>query len=110
MSYSLDLRERVIEFVQSGGSKSEASRRFSIGRQTIYHWLSLPSLAPVKLVRRRKRKLDWEGLRRDVDERPDAMLKERAAKFGVRISSIEYACKEMGISHKKNTALQRKVS
>jgi len=30
MTYSLDLRERVVDFVLSGGSKAEASRRYQI--------------------------------------------------------------------------------
>jgi len=105
MQYGIDLRRRVVRFIQEGGSKIEASRRFSVSRQTIYNWLSLPSLAPVKVVHRRKRKLDWEALRRDMVDNPDLLLRERAARLGVRVSAIFYACKQMGFSHKKNTAV-----
>lgn len=105
MQYGIDLRWRVVSFIQAGGSKSEASRRFSVSRQTIYNWLSLRSLAPVKVIHRRKRKLDWEALRRDMMDNPDLLLRERAATFHVRPSAIFYACKRMGFSHKKNTAV-----
>ena len=35
MRYSTDLRKRVVDFIKAGGSKAEASRRFSITRATI---------------------------------------------------------------------------
>jgi transposase len=35
MSYSLDLRERVIEFVENEGSVTKASRIFKISEATI---------------------------------------------------------------------------
>ncbi len=30
MTYSIDLRKRVVEFVRQGGSKAEASRRYEV--------------------------------------------------------------------------------
>ena len=39
MRYSIDLRKRVLDFVEAGGSKAEASRRFSVSRTIIYEWL-----------------------------------------------------------------------
>ena len=48
--YSLDLRERVISFVDSGKSISVASSLFNVAQNTIRNWLSLreetKSLAP----------------------------------------------------------------
>src|SRR5271169_5778859 len=38
-AYALDLRERVVKFIQSGGSKAEAARRFELGRSTVYRYL-----------------------------------------------------------------------
>lgn len=105
----MDLRERVVAFVRGGGSKAEAMRRYSVSRKTVYNWVISPSLEPKRCLRR-KRKLDWEALRQDVFRHPDLLLRERAAKFHVHISSLGYACKEMGLSHKKNTALRRKMS
>lgn len=41
MMYSIDLRERVIGFIENGGKKLEASRRFDVCRPTIDSWLLL---------------------------------------------------------------------
>jgi transposase len=39
MSYSIDLRERIIKFVEEGHSKTEAAKVFGISRFTILNWL-----------------------------------------------------------------------
>ena len=39
MRYSSDLHIRVLDFIESDGSKAEASRRFRIFRPTIDKWL-----------------------------------------------------------------------
>ena len=38
MTYSVDLRQRVVKFVEAGGAKAEAARRFSVseGFRTAY--------------------------------------------------------------------------
>ena len=40
MAYSTDLRKRVLGFIETGGKKAEAARRFSVNRSTIYRWLA----------------------------------------------------------------------
>ena len=77
MSYSVDLRKRVVNYVESGGSKSEAARRFAVSRKTVYNWLALDDLSP-KPHPRHTRKVDKLVLKRHVQEFPDAMLSERA--------------------------------
>lgn len=100
MPYSLDLRQRVVRFVEGGGSVSKAARIYQVGRATIYRWLNREDLAPTQ-VARRKRKLDWEILRKDVEQNPESKLVDRAEKFGVSISAISHALKEMKITRKK---------
>ena len=39
MRYSIDLRKRVLDFVEACGSPTEAARRFSVSRTIIYKWL-----------------------------------------------------------------------
>ena len=46
MSYSIDLRRRVIEFVKQGGRKTKAAQIFNVGRSTIYEWLEAPNMNP----------------------------------------------------------------
>lgn len=40
MAYSTDGRKRVLDFIEAGGKKAEAARRFSLNRSTIYRWLA----------------------------------------------------------------------
>ena len=41
MAYSLDLRERVLAAVDGGLSRTQAARRFQVGRATITTWVTL---------------------------------------------------------------------
>jgi putative transposase len=109
MAYSLDLRKRVVEWVEEGGSVSKASRIYKVGRATIYRWLGRKDLKPTK-IERRNRKLNWEKLRKDVEENPDTQLADRAQKLGVRPSAICYALKKMKITRKKkNYVIEREI-
>lgn len=101
MAYDIDLRKRVIQFVRSGGSKTEAARIFGINRDTIYDWLSRKTLNPMP-SKTRNRKIDKDALKRHVEEHPDALLRERAAYFDVHIHSIWHAMRKMGYRKKKS--------
>ena len=57
MPYSLDLRQKVINFVENVGAITEAAHTFGRGRASIYRWLSRPKLSATKVKSRRK-KLD----------------------------------------------------
>ena len=109
MTYSIALRKRVLSFVSGGGSKLEAARRFEISVWCVNDWCTREDLGP-KPHGRRHRKLDWDALNQHIKEHPDAVLRERAARFDVHINAIWYACQELGLSHKKNLPLQRKRS
>ena len=101
MTYSIDLRKRVVSFVESGGSKAEASHRFSVSRRTVHYWLKREDISP-KQHGFRQRKLDKSCLKRHVDDYPDALLRERAAYFGVHTNAIWVALQAMNI-RKKNS-------
>ena len=107
MTYSVDLRKRVVSFILSGGKKSEAMRRFSVSRKTIYNWLNSKDIMPKKHGERR-RKIDKKALLLDVQNYPDKTLQERANQFSVVDSSICKALKKMKISHKKRTFVTQK--
>jgi putative transposase len=100
MSYSLDLRKKVIDYVENGGNITKAAALFNIGKATIYRWLSREKLEATK-VKHRQRKLDWKALSKDVQENPESRLRDRAEKFGVRPSAICYALKKMKVTRKK---------
>ena len=102
MTYSLDLRERAISFVKQGGSKADAARVFGVNHQTLYNWLSAKDLRP-KQCGPRRRKLDKAALAAHVQAYPDALLRERAAHFGVRVNAIWVALRQLDIRKKNDT-------
>ena len=57
MPYSLDFRQKVINFSENGGTITKAAHTFGIGRASIYRWLSRPTLEVTK-VKSRQIKLD----------------------------------------------------
>ena len=101
MAYSLDLKTRIVNYGENGGSVAKAARIFQVGRASIYRWLDSEDLEPKK-VTRRNRKLDWEALDQEIKINPDVRLIDRARQFGVRPSAISYALKKMKITRKKN--------
>jgi len=41
-AYALDLRERVVKFIQNGDSKTKVARRFEPARSSVYRYLVAP--------------------------------------------------------------------
>jgi transposase len=103
MTYSVDLRSRVVAFVRGGGSKAEAARRkYDVSRVAVYDWLKRDDLSPQQRGIPRKRKMDRAALAADVACHPDHLLKERAARFNMHISSIAYQLQQLKLPRKKN--------
>jgi transposase len=108
-AYALDLRERVVKFIQSGGSKAEAARRFELGRSTVYRYLDAVqagTLAPKKSWGH-WRKLDPQKLQVHVKKHPDATLKELQTVFGVSHHAIWVRLGQLGFTLKKTHKISR---
>lgn len=105
MTYSVDLRKRAVDFVNGGGSKTEAARRFRVGRSTIYDWMKRETLTPSKAGPKQPWKLDPERLKAHVDSDAEAYLDERARDLGVSIHAVHYGLKRLNLTRKKNDAL-----
>jgi len=99
MTYSLDFRQRVVSFIEEGGSQKDAMRIFNIFHNTIYRWQTSADLRP-KSHGSRRRKIDPVALARHVKEYSDAKLSERAAHFGVHTSAIWYQLRKMKLTKK----------
>ncbi len=41
-AYELDLRGRVVKFIQNGDSKAKATQRFELARSSVYRYLVAP--------------------------------------------------------------------
>lgn len=108
MRCSKDLRNRVVVFVQGGGSKAEAARRFQVGRASVYRWIEKPDgLGYQRPGPKGPRRLDWAALRTQVEQHPDATQQERARHFGVSRHCIWYGLRRLEVSWKKNVGVQR---
>ena len=108
-AYALDLRERVVKFIQSGGSKAEAARRFDLGRSTVYRYLDAVQsgmLAP-KASWGHWRKLDPAKLHAHVKAHPDATLNELQTVFGVSHHAVWVRLGQLGFTLKKTHKISR---
>ena len=110
-AYSLDLRERVIAYVQEGGEKSQACQIFKIGRDTLYRWLrqhhTEGTLAPKARGKYTPRKLDDGAVTTYIAAHPDATLAELGTAFGVSAVAMWKACQRLQITRKKNAPVRR---
>jgi putative transposase len=112
MSYSIDLRDKVVSYIQKGGSIVEAAQVFDVGRRTIHRWLKqLKTEGHMKKKRyvRTRFKIDREALQVHIAEHPDAYLKERAKVFNVSHVGIWRALQAMKITRKKKSVPTKNV-
>ena len=106
MSYSGDLRKRVLEYVKNGGKKVEAARIYGVSRWCVYEWLSREeALVSKRPGPKTSHKFNREELLEYLKSKPDATLKEMSLRMGVGITAIWNALKRMNISRKKNMAI-----
>jgi transposase len=110
MAYSLDLRERVVNFVRSGeGGQSKAASLFKVGLTTLKRWLKRgDNLKAAKPGPKDAHKLDRKQLQEAVETKPDLYLDEYAKMIGSKRSTVAYNLKVLKITRKKNHALRGK--
>ena len=107
-SYSVDLRERVLNYLETNPNKKIASALFQVGIATIYRWISCKKIRGNVQPLRRKyayKKIDDQKLIEYVEAHPDHFLSEIAKHFGLTLQAIFYALKRLKISRKKRRTL-----
>jgi transposase len=105
-TYSNDLRERVIEYLNEGNGYNSASKLFKVSISAIGRWYRKYKGEGNSLPKKRggsKRKINLEMLEDYVKRNKDMRLKEAAEEFGVSIFTISYWLKSLGYSYKKKT-------
>lgn len=110
--YSDDLREKALRYYDKGGkSQAEVSDIFGVSHRTFAQWVKLRKLGDFRCRPQQKRrtstKIEGAALRKYIDEHPDAYLREIAVVFEVSDVGILKACRRLGITRKKNTAVLR---
>jgi len=110
MAYSIDLRSRVIDFINQGNTQEEASRIFKVGTATIKRWVSLLSETgslEKRPLNRCASIFESEKLNSYINENSNALLKDIAEHFGGSITGAFYALEREKITYKKTDLLQR---
>lgn len=103
MSYSIDLREKVIKFIENGSSIIEAACIFDISRPTIYRWLEKKKLGCLKdpTPKRPWRKINPQDLLEFVEKHSDLTLAQYANYFKTTAMAILKAFRRLRITRKK---------
>lgn len=112
-AYSEDLRQRIVEAVAAGMSKSEAARRFEVSLNSVKRYVKLkqhtgqltPKIRPGKSASISGEKV--ELLRQQIKATPDATLAQRAEQWeqaqGVKLSRSTFSrtLQRLKITYKK---------
>jgi transposase len=111
MRYGIDLRKKVILFLDKGGTYREAARVFGITMYTISKWKNL--LKETGSLEHKKRqttfkKIDPAKLSAYVESHPDAYLKEIASEFNCSAPAVFLALRKLKITLKKRSKLIEK--
>lgn len=110
MTYSLDLRKKVLKYIENGGTWESASKIFDVTKQTLANWLrkqKLQDLAP-KARRQSPSKIDSDKLKKYIEDHPGDYLREIAKEFGSTLQGVFYACKRLHITLKKRQSTTKK--
>lgn len=120
--YSVDLRQRIVSAVESGVSKAQAARTFSVSLSSVKRYLNKAergeSLAPKKRPGSAPRLDDkvMKLFKEDLKERPFATLQERCdyvefmTGLSVSRSTMCRAIARIGPTRKKGDELPRSVT
>lgn len=103
---SEDLRERVIGFIEGGGSQAEAVERYGISRTSIVRWLQRKRKTGKAIAQAPGRKSGTSRVRDDalrdyIKEHPDQTLQEVGSHFGVSGVLIWKRLRQMKYTFKK---------
>lgn len=120
MSLSIDLRERVIDAVTGGMSKTKAAKLFKVCRRVIYNWLDLRkktnSLAPKTGYQKgHSHKItNWEQFKTFVAANTQRTVKgmivefKRVTDIDISETAMENALKKINYSCKKKLFIMQK--
>lgn len=109
--YSVDLRKRVLGYIEETGDKTKACQLFKVGIATVYRWIALKNQSgdvepsPRKIY---KKKINDQELIAYMEKNPDHFLFEIATQFKTTPQAIFYALKRLKITRKKRLRSTRK--
>jgi len=104
--YSLDLREKVISFLENGHSKKETSVVFKLNQKTVFSWYNRYKKEGHYLPRKRlgaKPKIEKDDFISYVNNNPNATSEDIGKVFTISASGARYWLRKLGYSYKKKT-------
>ena len=103
MAYSIDFIKRAVDYKQEGHTFAQLREAFDIPSATYYDWEAKLNNGYFDIIvkRERHRKIDKEALKKAVEEKPDAFLKEYAEQFNCTPTAVFYALEKLNITRKK---------
>ena len=109
-TYSLDLREKALEYLDTVRNRQKIVKSFNISLRTLDRWIHRRSenCLPAKQRKSSPSKIDDQELRLFVREHPDAYLRETGGKFVTILQSGFYTGKRLNTSLKKDLLLRGK--
>ena len=115
--YPLELRERVVAYVDEGHSHRAAARHFRVSPRFVNNLIILRRETGTLEAKKQGHRGNWSKLnpfeawvRKRLKEQPDLTLNELRIELltkkgvSVQTSSIFYWLRRLGLSHKKNTS------
>ena len=103
-AYSIDLRKRVIKFIEEGNSQQSATKIYNLNKATVNRWwqrYKKEGYVNPRMDLGRKAKIDKAELKKYVDAHPDSRLCDISLKFMVSVNAIHRWLKKLGYSYKK---------
>jgi len=111
MAYSVDLRHRVVRFVESGKTKTSAAKLFNISLSTVNSWVRLKEETGDIKCRAytggARAKVSREDFEAYINNNPSKTLKEIGKYFGLTYGWAAYNLEKYGYVYKKKLKIQR---
>jgi transposase len=111
MAYSADYRKAAVAFKQAGHTFRELRDVFKITPRTYYQWIEILETSgsvKIEIKRTRRGKSGPDALKKAVEEKPDAYLRELPGMSGCAPSSVYRRLASPGLTYKKRLSSARK--
>lgn len=106
--YSIDLREKVIKYLEAGNSQRSASKVFQLSPTTVNTWHVRYKKEGHYQARKRigaKPSIERDNFIKYVEENPNTKTEDIGKKFGISASGVRYWLRQLGFSYKENLYL-----
>lgn len=105
MAYSIDFKQRALNYIKEEHSHVEAAKVFDVSVRTLFTWeKKLREQGHLERKKRvaKSRKIPLEELKAFVESHPDAFLREIAAYFDCAVPSVWAVLKKINVTLKKD--------